>query len=155
MTSLFCSKNRNKHPQPPGGRGTFNRKVLGPQKPTNDLQTLNMNFVAADAITMVSRDVQRCTKPSNRDEVRFLTWLVTTPGHNTCGFLRKVQNHVYERQTASGCDPHSPGGLVGWTRAFCKPPRKKMGVGQANCPQPITIQLPPPNGSKPAQMRII
>ena len=49
VTSLFGSKNRNKHSQPPGGRGTFNRKVLGPQKPTSDLQTLNMNFVAADA----------------------------------------------------------------------------------------------------------
>ena len=49
VTSLFGSKNRNKHPQPPGGRGTFNRKVLGPQKPTNDLQTPNMNFVAGDA----------------------------------------------------------------------------------------------------------
>jgi hypothetical protein len=78
----------------------------------------------------------------------------TTPGHNKWGFLRKVQNHVYEAQTASGCDPHSPGGLVGWTRAFCKPPRKKMALGKANCPQPITIQLPPPAGSKPAQMRI-
>ena len=42
-------------------------------------------------------------------------------------FLQKAQNHVYEGQTASGCDPHPPGGLVGWTRAFCKPPRKKMG----------------------------
>ena len=27
VTSLFGSKNRNKQPQPPGGRGTFNRKV--------------------------------------------------------------------------------------------------------------------------------
>ena len=69
--------------------------------------------------------------------------------------MGKAQNHVYEGQTASGCDPHSPGGLVGWTRAFCKPPRKKMALGKANCPQPITIQLPPPAGSKPAQMRII
>ena len=70
----------------------------------------------------------------------------TTPGHNTCRFMRGVQNHVYEGQTASRCDPHSPGGLVGWTRAFCKPPRKKMALGKANFPQPITIQLPPPAG---------
>ena len=84
-----------------------------------------------------------------------MPYIYTTPGHNTCRFMRGVQNHVYEGQTASGCDPHSPGGLVGWTRAFCKPPRKKMALGKANCPQPITIQLPPPAGSKPAQMRII
>ena len=69
---------------------------------------------------------------------------VPPPGHIKWGFLRGVQNHVYEDQTASGCDPHSPGGLVGWTWAFCKPPSKKKGVGQANCPQPITIHLPPP-----------
>ena len=69
--------------------------------------------------------------------------------------MRGAQNHVYESQTASSCDPHSPGGLVGWTRAFCTPPREKMALGKANCPQPITIQLPPPAGSKPAQMRAI
>ena len=44
VTSLFGSKNRNQQPQPPGGRGTFNRKVLGPQKHTGDLQIPNMKF---------------------------------------------------------------------------------------------------------------
>ena len=79
-----------------------------------------------------------------------LMYLSTTPGHTNLRFDVDVQNHVFEAK-APGTAPHSPPAVhLAPLLHVWSPPREEMALGKANCPQPITIQLPPPAGSKPA-----